>query len=276
MLRRWLLAMSSVVMLSGCDEDTTAPRDVYPPAAPRGLRSVTGDGEARLSWLGNTESDVAGYRVYMSPCASGPSCPYDRVGVTTGTVFVAPLTNGQTRFFAVAAYDHAGNESELSREDVFDTPRPAGFGLALADYTASPATSGYDFSAYSVVPWDSPNVDIFFGYDGTVYRMFTLFLETDIQDAGYTSSLDDVDMAPDRGWSADGTVELIEGHSYVVAITFNLRVHFAKFRVVSLSASPARVVLDWAYQIDPDNPQLRARPGKPEGGRERRPVAWLR
>jgi len=277
MSKRWLLALSAVVLISGCDEDTTAPRDVYPPAAPRGLRSVTGDGEARLSWLANTEADVAGYRVYMSPCASGPSCPYDRVGVTSGNVFVVPLANGQTRFFAVSAYDRAGNESKLSKEDVFDTPRPAGTGLALTDYVAAPATSGYDFSAFSVVPWDNPNVDIYFGYDGTTYKMLTRFADVDLQDAGYTGSLDDVDFAPgEYGWSNNGTVELIERHSYVVRIGYPLATNYAKFRVVSLSASPTRAVLDWAYQTDPFNPQLRARLASREGARVRRPLALLR
>ena len=276
MSKRWLLVLSAVVLLSGCDEDSTAPRDVYPPAAPRGLRSVTGDTEARLSWLENTEADVAGYRVYMGMCAYGPSCPYDPVGTTQGTQFSVPLANGQTRFFAVTAYDRAGNESKLSKEDVFDTPRPAGSGLLLSDYVAAPATSGYDFSAYSVVPWDNPNVDIFFGYNGTLYRMFAPFTDTDLQDAGYTVSLDDVDYAPLSGWSRDGTVELIEGHSYIVRITNSIETHYAKFRVVALSPNPALGVLDWAYQADPDNRELRARPGKHEGARERRPVAWLR
>ena len=276
MSRCWLLALIAVVLLSGCDGDTTAPRDVYPPAAPRGLRSITGDGEARLSWLANTESDVAGYRVYMSPCASGPSCPYDPVGSTAGTAFDVPLANGVTRFFAVSAYDRAGNESKLSKEDVFDTPRPAGTGLTLTDYVAAPATSGYDFSAFTVVPFDNPNVDIYFSYDGTIYRMIAPFADTDIQDAGYTYSLDDVDYAPPSGWSRDGTVELIEGHSYIVRTANSIETHFAKFRVVALSAAPARAILDWAYQISPDNPELRARPGKVEGGRTRRPLVALR
>lgn len=275
MSRRWLLAVAVVASISGCDN--TAPRDTHPPAGPRGLRSVTGDGEARLSWLANTESDVAGYRVYMSPCASGPNCPYDRIGTTGGTSFIAPLANGETRFFAVAAFDRAGNESELTREDVFDTPRPAGAGLALTDYVAVPATSGYDFSAFAVVPWDSPNVDIFFGYDGAVFRMFAPYTDTDIQDAGYTWSLDDVDFAPLSGWSRDGTVELIEGHSYVVRTASGLSSHYAKFRVVALSASPARAIVDWAYQIAPDNQELRAGSGKKEEGRAaarvRRPLA---
>ena len=167
-------------------------------------------------------------------------------------------------------------ESKLSKEDVFDTPRPAGAGLALTDFVAAPASSGYDFSAFSVVPWDNPNVDIYFGYDGAVYRMIAPFTDTDIQDAGYTASLDDVDYAPLSGWSRDGKVELIEGHSYIVRTTNSIETHYAKFRVVALSASPARVIVDWAYQIDPDNRELGAHPARREGARVRRPVAGLR
>jgi len=214
----------------------------------------------------------------MGECAGGPDCPYDPVGSTLGTQFVVPLPNGTTRFFAVTAYDRSGNESKLSKDDVFDTPRPAGSGLALADYVASPATSGYDFSAYSVVPFDSPNVDIFFSYDGATYQMFAPFADTRIEDAGYTSSLDDIDYAPPQpyGWPDNGSVKLFERHSYVVWIDNGVGGNYAKFRVVGLSASPARVVLDWAYQTDVGNGELRASHGKREGARARRPVAWLR
>ena len=272
MARRWLLAVGVVALLAGCD-DSSSPRDVVPPAEPRGVRSVTGDGVARLSWLKNTEADVAGYRVYSGPCANGPSCPYDPVGVTSGTSFIVPIPNGTTLYLAVTAFDRAGNESKLSKDDVFDTPRPAGSGLVLSDYVAAPATSGYDFSAFTVVPWDGPNTDIYFSYDGSVFRMQTQWREVELQDAGFTNSLDDIDIAPDRGWSANGTVELIEGHSYIVRIEESLALHYAKFRVMTLSASPARVTLDWAYQIDPYNPQLRARPGRQEAPRVRRVIS---
>jgi hypothetical protein len=277
MFRFWLSLAAAVVLLAGCDDEETRPRDVTPPAAPRGLISVTGDGEVLLSWLANTESDVAGYRLYVSPCANGPSCPYDPIGATTATSFVADgLTNGQTRFFAVAAYDRAGNESKLTKEDIFDTPRPAGTGLTLTNYTTAPATSAYDFSAFAIVPENSPNADIVFGYDGAVFQMFAAFTDVDIQDAGFTSSLDDVDFAPLSGWSRDGTVELIEGHSYVVRISNTVESHYAKFRVVALNASPARGTIDWAYQVAPDNRELRARPAVQEGARARRPFVWLR
>jgi hypothetical protein len=49
-------------------------------------------------------------------------------------------------------------------------------------------------------------------------------------------------------------VEAIVGHSYIVLTSDN---HYAKFEVKSLNSSS--MVLDWAYQIDPDNPELTRR-----------------
>src|SRR5580765_8553091 len=96
------LAASIAVLgaLAGC-EDSTGPRDRVPPAAPRGLYSMTGDHEAVLHWIDNTESDLAGYRIYAAPCATGSACPYDQVGTNTGTTFtVSGLSNGGTPHFA--------------------------------------------------------------------------------------------------------------------------------------------------------------------------------
>ena len=260
-----------VIVLSGC-RDETAPRDLTPPAAPRGLFSTTGDGRVTLDWLGNTESDLAGYKVYTSPCANGPSCPYDFAMATTNpSAVITGLVNGTTRYFAVAAYDRAGNESDLSYEDVFDTPRPAGFALMLGEATAEPTIAGWDFSAFGSqafrVPFDGPDTDVFHGVVGTVHYMYAPYVDTDIQDAGYALSLDAVDWAPEAGWATDGVVQLIPGHNYVVWTHDN---HFAKFRVVSLSDSPARVTLDWAYQISTGNPELAARRPHAEGARVRR------
>src|ERR1043166_866542 len=116
-----ILLVLAAVGLAGCVDHTTAPRDVTPPAAPRGVFSVTGDGQVTLHWLANTESDGVGYRIYQAPCATGSSCPYDRVGSTSATQFVVTgLPDGVTRFYAVSAVDRAGNESPLSVETVFD------------------------------------------------------------------------------------------------------------------------------------------------------------
>ena len=261
---RATLALPVLMLLSGCYDNSrpTAPRDVTPPAAPRGVYSVTGDHQVTLHWLANTESDVAGYKVYMSPCANGPGCPYDFVLATLGTDVIVPnLQNGETHYFAVAAYDKAGNEGDLSYADVFDTPRPAGTGLVLGDATAEPAISGVDFSAYGTpgfrLAWNDANTDIYQGVTNGLHYMYAAYTDTDIQDAGFDpGTLDAVDFAPNGGWSPDGSVQLIEGHNYVVWTHDN---HYAKFRVIQLSSAPDRVVLDWAYQTDTGNRELKAR-----------------
>jgi hypothetical protein len=261
------LMLGLTMMMTGCD-DGTSPRDLVPPAAPRGLFSVTGDGAVRLEWLANTESDLAGYEVYESNCPDCPSGPYTRVGGTQGTTFVVgPLANGVTRYFAVSAFDRAGNESELSHEDIFDTPRPAGTNLLLTEAVATPAWAGYDFSAYQVRPFDDPSTDVYYQLVAGVPLMVCPFIDTDIQDAGYSTTLDAVDFAPLAGWSGSGTVELVPGHCYLVRIG-STSVNYAKFRVTSLSAG--QVVVDWAYQVAPDNRELKAQPSAPATPRVRR------
>ena len=270
------------ILLAGCSEKTTAP--VHPPAAPRGLFSVTGDGEVTLVWLANTEADVVGYRIYQGPCG-GLDCEYTRIaaipapaGLDSLEYVVTGLTNGETRFFAVAAVNRAGAESDLSYEDVFDTPRPAGTGLVLNNYLVYATNIGYDFSAFARTNVTDPPADVFFGYheDSTGFihqQVFVPDYSTDIQDAGWVSSLDAVDFAPgpDSGWSPSGTVEAIVGHAYVVWTRDD---HYAKFRITAVG--PAQVTLDWAYQIDPGNRDLKAKPATEEGGARRRPIVWLR
>ena len=271
-----ILVMLAALGLAGCDDTTssTAPRDITPPAAPRGLFSVTGDGQARLSWLANTESDLAGYRIYEAACASGTNCPFDRVGTTSATQFtVSGLANGVTRFYAVAAVDRAGNESALTPEDVFDTPRPAGSGV-INNFVNTSAGAGWDFSAFAAKSSADPTVDMFFGDNGSVAQMFAKDLNTDIQDAGYATSLDAVDFSPvgaNAGWSPTGTAELIPGHIYIVWTRDD---HYAKFRVTGLSSNS--VSFDWAYQTAVANPELHARRAHHEGVAAIRPVTWIR
>lgn len=275
-----IFLLAAALVLTSCNEDPVAPRDLTPPAAPRGLYTVTGDQTVYVSWYGNTEPDVAGYRIYEAGCESGPSCPYDRVGSTNGTTFaIGGLINGVTRFFAVAAYDHAGNESDLTYETIHDTPRPEGVGAVITSFVASPATAGWDFSAARVRAFDDPVTDMFYGDNGSALIMFVPDFATDIQDAGFAGDeygvqpLDAVDFAPNGGWSPTGSVELIQGHCYVVRTRDN---NYAKFRVTSIIAQPPgppAIQFDWAYQVATNNPELKARPARTEG-QGRRPIVW--
>ena len=70
-----------------------------------------------LTWTANGEPDLAGYKIYIGT-ASGT---YDAPGsaFVTGKVTsytVSNLPKSQTYFFAISAYDSAGNESALSAE----------------------------------------------------------------------------------------------------------------------------------------------------------------
>lgn len=261
------------LLLPGCYDGSSsvAPRDVTPPTPPRGVYSVTGDGRVTLHWLANTERDIAGYNVYMAPCLEGAGCPYDPVGTTRGTIImVDQLANGVTAFYAVTAFDGAGNESDLSLEEVQDTPRPAGVGAVLRAVQDSPTSSGWDFSAYRVRPWNDPRTDMYFSADSSIDLMLTTDpVAVGIQDLGFASTLDAVDFAPPAGWSPTGSVELIIGHNYVVWTSDN---HFAKFRVTGLGA---QLVFDWAYQIATGNGELRAKPvaTAPPGGLRAGPAA---
>jgi Fibronectin type III domain len=86
-----------------------------PPSTSPSSNSSTGN--ATLTWTANTEPDLAGYKVYVGT-ASGlynfPGSAFLIGRVTSYTVSNLPM--GQTYFFAISAYDSAGNESVLSAE----------------------------------------------------------------------------------------------------------------------------------------------------------------
>jgi hypothetical protein len=248
----YLLLFTSLLFLVGCCFEQG---DNMPPAVPRGVRSVTGDGEVLLLWYENTEPDLAGYRIYRSQTLEGY---YYLVGETNLDYFLDfGLQNGETYFYAITAFDCNENESELSYDIVYDTPRPEGYNERLFDYHTYPAYAGWNFSDYSIVPYNHPACDFFYGYDSYNEGDYLFVGRTGglIQDFGYTESLDEITYAPEYGWSPTGVVEAILGHSYIFWTWDN---HFAKFRVTGIA--DGCIVFDWAYQIDPGNPELVIRP----------------
>jgi len=133
----------------------------------------------------------------------------------------------------------------------YDTPRPEGSGVPLPNFRYDPARAGYDFSTYSVGPWDDQFTDIYFDFLDAVHYL-VVWDDTEIQDMGYTESLSEIGSAPVAGWSPTKDVRLIPGHTYVVRTWDN---HFAKVRVRSLS--DANVTFDWAYQLQTGNTRLK-------------------
>jgi endoglucanase len=79
-----------------------------------------------FAWNANTEPDLAGYRLWQGPAATGPFTSVLTVGkVTTATL--NGVVDG-THYFVLTAYDTVGNESGYSNSvwQKFDTIKPGG------------------------------------------------------------------------------------------------------------------------------------------------------
>lgn len=238
--------------VGGCYVDTSDRNDDEPPAAPRGVTTITGDTQVTIEWYPNGEYDLAGYIVWRGQDGTtfdALADISDREARYTDTT----ARNGDTYFYAVSAYDTEGNESRLSPENVWDTPRPEGRNVTMDDYVLYPESSGFDFShpEKGSIPWDMPTTDVYFGLD-TVVNVTYLYSDNDtlMQDLGYHEYFDGVDFVPEFGYTTL-FVELIEGHIYAL---YTPDGNFAKIHVRSLTADA--VTFDWAYQTDPENIQL--------------------
>src|SRR5690349_8918758 len=247
-----LALVAVLAMTTACNEhpDRIMSVDAVPFDV-EGVYSVTGDLQVTIYWRANQETDIAYYKVYRN---NAPTGTFTLIGSPTGTSFVDNnVVNGNTYYYAVSAVDHAGQESaNLSFDNVFDTPRPAGTGAVLTDAITNDTASGWDFSAFTTRTSVDARTDIWYETPSGHFYVVAPS-DTKIQDAGYISLID-VDFAPPSGWSTDGVVEAIVGHSYIVLTRDG---HYAKFEVKSRGTGS--MTMDWAYQIDPNNPELARR-----------------
>jgi hypothetical protein len=99
---------------------TTTPPPPLPPPSPIGGVSPPPppppsptNGTATVTWAANSESDLAGYKLYVGT-SSGI---YNRtIDVGKVTSYSISLPKGSTYFFVLTAYDNSGNESGRSAE----------------------------------------------------------------------------------------------------------------------------------------------------------------
>jgi hypothetical protein len=250
MITVYLIALLTMVSISSCDyESHVYHPDFTPPAVPTGVVVLNGDNRVDIYWNANRDNDLAGYNIYYSYDYNGR---YTLIGSSGTNYFVDyGASNGVTYYYAVTAYDYNGNESELSYDAVYTTPRPEGFNQSIFDYYRFPDNSGYAFSEYRVVAYDDLSTDIFFeNYNGTFY--LNVWDDTDIQDMGPTYDIYDIPFAPLSGWSSTKDVIARTGHTYVIWTWDN---HFAKIRVKQITRD--RIVFDWAYQVVEGNRTLK-------------------
>jgi hypothetical protein len=260
------MGVLALLALSGCDDDDdgclTCPDEE--PAAPRGLYSITGDGHVTLVWYANTEPDLDGYAIYRNDTFEGQ---YDLIAEITpcGDCLQeevdVPAPNGVTYYYAVAAIDHGGHPSLFSYEEVSDTPRPEGT-ATIGNSEVNIDGAGFDLSEPGIVAADDPQADFYYFHDavgGLIVAGSLAFVQdnTEIQDMGYTSSLDEIGYAPASGWSPLQSVEAIAGHTYVLLTRDR---HYAKILVTAFGSGG--LTFDWAYQTQLESREL-SHPLKP-------------
>jgi fibronectin type 3 domain-containing protein len=73
-------------------------------------------GTASLSWTANTETDLAGYKVYRATASGAYGVPIATLNNSTTSYVASGLQQGMTYFFVITAYDTAANESPFSIE----------------------------------------------------------------------------------------------------------------------------------------------------------------
>jgi hypothetical protein len=247
----FLLLLPLITLLSSCSDRSE--RIVYDdrvaPFPPVGIISFSLDNAVELIWIENQEADLDGYHVYVSNRYDGR---YQRIGTTYTARFIdRGAVNGNTYYYAVTAFDIYGNESELSKDVVYDTPRPEGRGVQLSDRFLRPDRAGYDFSRFRILHYDTDETDVFFETTDAGIPYLVVWDDSDIQDMGYTKNLDEITRAPQEGWNPTGDALAVRGHTYVIRTFDN---HYAKIRVTDVTQ--AGIVFDWAYQLDRNNPEL--------------------
>ncbi|MCZ6676949.1 MAG: hypothetical protein O7E52_06840 [Candidatus Poribacteria bacterium] len=260
-LTAFFFVLAPFLGILGCDsdDDLVLEPDTEPPAVPRGIRSITGDGQVAIEWFPNGEGDLAGYQIWRDDDNDKVFDLLEEVSAGDSRYVDRDVRNGITYYYAVSAFDLDNNESDLSPE-VSDTPRPAGNNVTLNNFSLSPERSGFDFSRpeRGAIAWDLPTTDVYFGLGTATSDNFVVenvsYLysdnSTEMQDMGYHDRFDEIDVSPDLGFTTD-FVELIEGHVYTLNTPER---NFAKIHIVSISDNS--VTFDWAYQLDPDNPEL--------------------
>lgn len=80
--------------------------------------ALAAGGKAVLTWDANREADLAGYKVYYGTATRtyGPAIDVGKTGTPAAPSHTITLPDDGTYFFAVTAYDTAGNESGFSTE----------------------------------------------------------------------------------------------------------------------------------------------------------------
>jgi hypothetical protein len=283
-MRHWWIP--AVILLAACSDDDNGPNGPgVTPEAPSTLSSTSLDGAIALVWSDNpfvNDPDVfANYRVYSTSfdidtgdCGSN----FDVEGTTVAPEFlVGALANGVPRCFAVTAVSVDGLESNQSPFRG-DTPRFDSRNIALSAAPVTANNSGFRFwddDGNGTVELDelgvvksanAPDIDFFVDRDGNGDLFLTpVRAGTGVEyfdEADPVQDLTSIDFAPDlsdAGGYRTTPIQALPGFGYVFEMDGGD--DFPRYGAVRVQhVGTTFLILDWAYQPDPGNPELIVRP----------------
>ena len=275
MPRSWIAAVLAAA--AACSSDNVGPGRSL--ESPTSLSSTSLDGAVALVWSDNPfRNDPEIFQSYAVYSASydldadlcGQSWRIE--GTTVAPEFVAgALTNGVPRCFYVSAVSIDGVESAASplRND---TPRPDARNVALFARQSQDAEAGFRFWQDTdgdgtaedaelglVTSGSSLGADFTVERDAGTGRLFLTPHRPGVTVALYgdlpVEDLTSIDIAPDAGYDPAG-LEAIPGWGYVFRIDDG-GPFFSYGAVRVTHVGQNLLILDWAYQTDPGNPELR-------------------
>ncbi len=276
-----------LLLAIACSSDRTGPGN--PPDVPAELFSTSLDAAIALNWTDNAftsdPNNFQNYRVYSTsynidaPAGTdGCGTSWRLEGTTVAPQFLAgALVNGVPRCFSVSAVSLDGAESSRS-ESRSDTPRPESRNQVIYPIQIRPDSSGFRFwdddgdgtvedgELGRVRAGSSPTIDFYVDRDGSG----TLFLTpvragTGVEfysddRVGDLTSIDFAPCLPDPdpdlcGAYSSAPIEAFPGMGYVFEMTAGD--DFLRYGSVRVTHSgPSFLILDWAFQTDPGNPEL--------------------
>lgn len=274
----WMPVLLAVAACSS--NDRTGPG--VPPDVPAGLSSTTLDGAIALGWSDNAYTADPGnfqnYRIYstsynldLDQCGTA----FQLEGTTVAPEFVVgALANGVSRCFAVSAVSVDGFESGRSTRRA-DTPRPDSRNVVVYADQIRASESGFrfwdDLSGDGVAqdaelglirPGGAATIDFVVVRDGAG----DLFLTPVRAGTGVefydevlpTEDLSSIDFAADRTYRTSG-IRAEPGFGYVFETDGGDG--FKRYGAVRAThVGVDFLILDWAFQTDPGNPELIVRP----------------
>jgi hypothetical protein len=264
-----------LVLVVACSDGPSDPG--IPPDVPAALTSTTLDGAVALFWEDNSftsdPANFSNYTVYSTSYDLDADLCGSTWGVEGTTVapefVVGAMVNGIPRCFAVSAVSVDGAESarSLIRQD---TPRPASRNVVLFARQVQDAESGFRFwedqdgdgqaddSELGLVRLGSAgNIDFSVERDGTG----AFFLEPVRAGTGVefysdipVEDLTSIDFAA-VGPYGTTPIEASPGFGYVFEVDGGDG--FARYGAIRVThVGQTFMILDWAFQTDPGNPEL--------------------